>query len=104
MVVQSSRVLSPTQGAPGSARTVQALLGVSVVGVVLLLLDGDQRAVVAPALVAGATALAFFAILLRTSRVLPIDEIGTWYVAAVTVYTVLPLVVFLGIGMTYTPL
>jgi hypothetical protein len=87
-----------------STRVLLLVSVLALAGMSMFLFDRDQRAVVAPALVAGLSALVFFALLAHRSRVLPIDEIGTWYVAAVTVYTILPLVVFLALGLTYTPL
>jgi len=77
---------------------------IAIAGLALLLFDRDQQAVAAPAFVAGISALVFFAILAHRSRLLPIDEIGTWYVAAVAVYTILPLAVILALGLSYTPL
>lgn len=85
-------------------RVVQLGSVLAVTGLSLLLLDPDYRTVAAPAIVTGLSALVFLAILAHRSRLLPVDEIGTWYVAAVTVYTILPLLVFLVLGLTYTPL
>lgn len=81
------------------------LLGVvwaAVFGVTAL---GSREAMVAApiAVSVGATAL-FLLVLLRRSRVVPLDEIGTWYIGIALVYTVLPLIVYLVLGMQYGPI
>jgi hypothetical protein len=87
-----------------STRALLLLSVCAIAGLSFFLFDSDERAVAAPAFVTGISALVFFAILAHRSRLLPIDEIGTWYVAAVAVYTILPLVVFFVLGLSYTPL
>ena len=46
----------------------------------------------------------FFRVLRARSVTVPLDEIGSWYLTAVSIYAVLPLIVFLLVGLEYTPL
>lgn len=72
-------------------------------GVVAFTMSGGQAAVFVPMVCAVGIALAFTQELRRRDRVLPLDEVGLWFAAAVTVYTVWPLLVFQIIGLEYTP-
>ena len=74
-------------------------LGVLAVGMA----SPSQRLVVAPLIALVLIALAFLATL-RAGRTIPLDEVGTWYVPAVTAYGALPLIAFLLVGLQYTPL
>lgn len=47
-------------------------------------------------------AVLFFVHLARRNKEVPVDEIGTWYVALVTLYTVIPLLVYLIVGGEYS--
>jgi hypothetical protein len=64
----------------------------------------DYRTVLAPLFALVLTLVGFGATLLARSRVLPADEIGAWYAAALGAYTILPLVVYVALGLAYTPL
>ncbi|HEU0054241.1 MAG TPA: hypothetical protein VFQ39_13735, partial [Longimicrobium sp.] len=65
---------------------------------------GSREAMVAvPALAVLLLASFFYTSLLRRSRVMPVDEIGTWYVGIVVAYIVLPVLTYLALGMEWTP-
>lgn len=72
--------------------------------VVLGLFPPEERGVAAPLVLAIVIALTFTSVLFARSATAPIAELGLWFVAAVTVYTVLPLGVYLLLGQQYTPL
>ena len=72
--------------------------------VAVFLFPADLRDVAIPLCTGIATAVSFIAILVARSVVLPMGEIGAWFVGAVVVYLVLPLVVYVVLGGQYTPL
>ena len=74
----------------------------AVVGVALLTMSDGQAAVFIPMVCAVGLSWAFVRELWRRDEVLPLDEVGLWFAAAVTVYAVWPLLVFQVIGLQYT--
>lgn len=66
-------------------------------------LTGGRAAVAGPLVAALAGAAVFFTVLLRRSPRLPLDEVGLWYVGIALAYTALPLIVYLALGMEWTP-
>lgn len=72
------------------------------VALAILLTPNATRTVMTPLALGGLVALSFVLILSSRSSFPPVGEIGTWFVAAVTVYMSLPLIIYLLIGQEYT--
>ena len=68
----------------------------------VLAVPDEMRPVALPMAVGALIAVGFFTILSARSKTAPIAEIGTTFVAAVTVYLVVPLAVYMALGGTYT--
>ena len=73
-------------------------------GLLLVQSSPGQRAVLAPILTALVLTALFYGALLHNPETLPPDEIGTWYVASIAGYAILPVPATLAVGQTYTPL
>jgi hypothetical protein len=104
---QSPRTLRPAGRTPGPAGSFRGLMAVSLVALPSLavaLSSGGVRTVVAPLATIVAVTGLFYLVLFARSAVLPVDEIGTWYMAVLAAYTTIPLVVYLALGLQYTPL
>src|SRR5687768_11611026 len=98
-------IAATDQFRPGSGKLMAGgiVAGAIVVSTILLYsLQPDQRYVAAPALVALNVAIAFFAVLRAQLGELPLREVGAWHVAAVVIYTVMPLYTYLANNQTYT--
>lgn len=86
-----------------SRRASAKLLAASLVAAAVVLAVPDQmRSVATPMVVGLLIAVGFFAVLSARSKIVPIAEIGTTFVAAVVVYLVVPLLMYLVLGGTYT--
>lgn len=78
-------------------------LGLFVATVVGLVATPQPRRIVFLALAAAVwIAFWFFVQLARRNKEVPVDEIGTWYVALVTLYAAVPLLVYLIVGGEYS--
>jgi hypothetical protein len=89
----------------GRARPAVTALALSALGLLALLApSGDYRAVAAPLVAILVIAGVFYVTLFGRSAILPVDEIGTWYMAVLAAYMTIPLVIFLVLGLQYTPL
>lgn len=77
-----------------------ALFGATVAGFVAT--PQPRRIVFLALAVAVWIAFSFFVQLSRRNREVPVDEIGTWYIALVTLYAVVPLLVYLVVGGEYS--
>ncbi len=90
---------------PGSTRSATWLaVVIASAGATTIHLGAEARPVALPLFASLLIAACFFRELRARSSTVPLDEIGSWFLTAVTIYTVLPLVVFLLIGLSYTPL
>jgi hypothetical protein len=69
----------------------------------LAFISGDARAVILPLYAVLIVTAAFLEVSLRRQQTVPIDDLGAWYLTAGTVYAVLPLVLYLSLGMVFTP-
>lgn len=78
-------------------------LVLAVVGWTLLPVSSDAQTVLLPMVVAGIFLAWFILRLTQLSGTTPIADVGAWYTVAGTVYLLLPLAVFLGLGMVFIP-
>jgi hypothetical protein len=91
----------------GALRTRPAVVALALSGLgvlTVLATSGAYRAVTAPIVAILVVASVFYVTLFRRSAILPVDEIGTWYMAVLAAYMTIPLVIFLVLGLQYTPL
>lgn len=104
--VTDARGRSPVSISKPGMRIMYMLAIAAVMGVALAFASPtrDQWQALAPLLSAIAVVVMFGHVLLGRSRVFPLDDIGFWHVSFVSLYVVLPLAVFLALGLQYTPL
>jgi len=70
----------------------------------LVICSDDARPVVAPIVVIVLTIGIFVVLLPGDRRTAPLAEVGMWHALAVAVYSVLPMLTFVALGLRYTPL
>lgn len=100
--------MTPSRRLPARAarRDLFLLVGVSVTfvcvaAVGLVLASENTRLVLAPAATSVSVALLYFCVVTARERELPVFEIATFFVAATTIYTIVPLLQFTAINFSY---
>ncbi len=89
--------------AVGPRRAAPKLLTVGLLAVLgAIAIPDEPRVVALPMLAAIVISVGFFIVLSHRSAYAPLAEIGVTFVAAVTVYLLVPLAVYLALGGTYT--
>lgn len=70
----------------------------------LIVASGDARLVVAPVAATMLCIWWFYSGLERRGDSAPLGDVGAWYVAIVSLYAIIPVLVYIALGMQYTPL